>query len=69
MNPGENKPRREIRDANAKLIAAAPDLLEALKKAMHCLTAETEKEWLRSQKHEESPYHFIWAAIQKAGGP
>jgi hypothetical protein len=46
---------------------AFPDLLAAAKKAIHCLTAETEEEWSRSQAYDEAPYHFLYSAIAKAG--
>lgn len=39
---------------------------EAMKKAMHCLTEETEEEWSKSQAYEEAPYHFLFAAILEA---
>jgi hypothetical protein len=50
--------------ANARLIAAAPDLLQAAKKALYCLAHGDETMW----EHPESPYHDIWSAIAKATG-
>ncbi len=38
-------------------------LLAACKKAMYCLTAETEEEWQKSQAYKEAPYHFLYLAI------
>ncbi len=62
MLPQDGRMSREERDANALLISAAPDLLAACKTALNCFT-ENEPE---SQQHEESPYHFLYAAIAKA---
>jgi hypothetical protein len=53
--------------ANARLIAASPDLLAACEKALHCLTGEDGPIW-DSQSHREAPYHFLWAAVVKARG-
>lgn len=48
--------RREIEDANARLIAAAPDMLEALTDALACIDADADVE----------AYQRIEAAIRKA---
>lgn len=65
---GEYGPDIDVHGPDAKLIAAAPDLLAACKQAMHCLTAESEAEWRKSQKWDEAPYHFLFEAISKAEG-
>lgn len=48
--------------ANARLMAAAPELLSAAKKAFDALTYDGAYD----QSYPESPYHFLWAAIKKA---
>ncbi len=53
-------------NGTSREITASPvilQLLEASKKAMHCLTCEQEKEWRDSQSYDEAPYHFLWKAI------
>lgn len=52
---------RKLRAANRALVAAC-------KKAMHCLTAEREEEWMVSQEPSEAPYHFLREAIVGAKG-
>lgn len=46
--------------------AGRSELLAACIKAMSILTQENEEAWIRSQKHEEAPYHFLWVVIRKA---
>lgn len=67
-----------IRDDKADVLLTLPEAdacrallcqaasVQALKKAMHCLTAETEEQWRRSQAYEEAPYHFLFVAITAA---
>ncbi len=50
--------------ANARLIAAAPELLEELKNALYYLTDNDPTMWA----HPDSPYYSIHAAIVKAVG-
>lgn len=56
----------EEKEARAQLMTAAPDLLEALKFALECLTGE-KNGWQRGW-HDEEPYSNIAQAIKKATG-
>jgi hypothetical protein len=60
--------RKVAKVIHCPLHAATPSLVTACRKAMHCLTAEDENEWKRSQSYAESPYYFLWRAISDAGG-
>jgi hypothetical protein len=62
-----NDERRSIQEANARLIAAAPDLLDALKKVMpfiDCIAAVTREEIIEY----EAAMKMADAAIKKATG-
>jgi hypothetical protein len=71
----------DIELANAHLIAAAPDLLEAAREGLICAEADLEAERLTCLDHGEDPEQdqfvqvfrqrrdLIRAAIAKAGGP
>jgi hypothetical protein len=61
--PGEPWGDHPIRRANARLIAAAPDLLEALNDALAVMTADTV-----GTIHMDDPdwYRQLWAAVDKA---
>ena len=56
--------REEIDEANARLIAAAPELLEAL----DILTDEVERHWPRNQRYPETSLGVAKRAIVKANG-
>lgn len=60
--PSTSKRSKEERDANACLIAAAPELLAALKIAQSCLASTT------SDSLYDSAKATIRAAIAKTGG-
>ena len=56
--------RSETCQANAHLIAAAPDMLKALRRAVMALAAASEK-W---PQHFDDEYEIVSAAIAKATG-
>ncbi len=58
----------EENDANSKLIAAAPELLEALNHVLNVLDGIAEDEGLRFTDDDESARQMALAAIAKAKG-
>ena len=66
-NGGDSKPiphQHERADANARLIAAAPDLLEAATAALGMLTGNLDGDW----DSDVDPVVMLRAAISKATG-
>ena len=62
--PEDTDPPREQALANARLIASAPDLLEALKNAENYLDSSLSP----CEARCECIIHLVWAAIAKAEG-
>jgi hypothetical protein len=65
---GDHRVTPERMDAVIAVNQAVDELLkamlEAAKQAMWCLTCENETSWRISQSYDESPYNFLYKAIQ-----
>lgn len=64
VEPSFRTPKGAEADANAALVAAAPELLEALRKCVGALVADVADD----SKDYPTVVHEAWAAIAKAKG-